>query len=1034
MKLKLLGIVLFVYFFAAGSAAAQPYLSRLTAAAGDPLYTTYAAALERSEFIVDEGYHLKWYDPQSGINFENEQAGRLCLGFKLNNEFRYFLNQMSAAPVITTSYGDLVKYSFYPFTDIRAEIFFLVYSSRIAIQDVKIINEGSDAAALDVYPFLEKNDRLTAASVIPGMDGLSFRHEEPPDNWTVSHGVPFEENLQNVFMINDSMDGWGGYSDLGALKKSKNLLSRQMKEGYAENTRPGSNSNGQARQNYCVEWGLVHHSDGSLCNHTPPLAQQIILLNGSDQEILTEAAPKWGDPDPNIPGNGFQGCELGNFDNPAISPGDSFTVIFTCLALGEQGTGSTAVPLNLPAPGGVNLDIQLSQAPFPPLPQNVQAQFLSGDTALIQWQQQPGMNYSIYKREAVQDTGEYNLLVQGITDSLWFDITVNSNGQYGYLVAARNAAGDYSPHSAEAAVPVPLPFFNDVQNNRLSRIITAGNIKVAALQKKYMLQPGATASMRIIRGVIEDSGNLSDLIQQSRDLMNLNPEQFIIADELLYSKIPELAFNDADEEMMYWSAFSMMRQCMLPPEGQCSYNYYVFSREPTWGWGHGGQVFHESLAMLACVFMDSISAMNSQRVYMERQWSDGYINYRTGPYLNETIPYNNQLTSSAPWFSWENWELYQIARDTLFLNEAYLSGKKFYHYWLNNRDADNDGLSEWGAHAVLESVRDGQVAVWDQVGWPSNFECLDLNAMLVNEARSLARMAGELGLFTEQLYWNQEAENRSQLINQYMWDEQSGFYYHVDRNDHDFSFSSPDDLKRRELIGFLPLWAGIATPQQAAQLLQHLSDPAQFWRDYGIPSLAADDGYYNPMGYWNGPVWVEWQYLIFRGLLRYGFVNEAQQLMEKVLSNVIYQLKTNHNFWELYSPDALQAGHHKTYIWSGLAARMLIDMQNIPSPIKAAAESPLPDRFSVSPNFPNPFNPVTRIRYLLPAAAQVEVIVCNALGQEIRTLVSEKQTAGEYRVSWNGCNESGQPQGSGVYFFRIRAGENYAAGKMLLLR
>ncbi len=110
-----------------------------------------------------------------------------------------------------------------------------------------------------------------------------------------------------------------------------------------------------------------------------------------------------------------------------------------------------------------------------------------------------------------------------------------------------------------------------------------------------------------------------------------------------------------------------MKQCMMPPEGECSYNYYVFSREPQWGWGHGGQVFHESLSMLAYAFMNSGSAMNSQRVYIERQQANGYINYRTGPYLNETIPFNGQLTSSAPWFSWENMELFKISKDDDFL-------------------------------------------------------------------------------------------------------------------------------------------------------------------------------------------------------------------------------------------------------------------------------------------------------------------------------------------------------------------------------
>ncbi|MEI7726697.1 MAG: hypothetical protein WCK09_16430, partial [Bacteroidota bacterium] len=117
--------------------------------------------------------------------------------------------------------------------------------------------------------------------------------------------------------------------------------------------------------------------------------------------------------------------------------------------------------------------------------------------------------------------------------------------------------------------------------------------------------------------------------------------------EQAYAKIPKLNFTDKDKEMLYWSSFSLMRQCMMPPEGECRHNYYVFSREPRWGWGYGGQVFHESLVMMAYAYMDPLGAMNSQQVYMDRQQPDGYINYRTGPYLNETIETNGKPTSSA---------------------------------------------------------------------------------------------------------------------------------------------------------------------------------------------------------------------------------------------------------------------------------------------------------------------------------------------------------------------------------------------------
>ncbi|MEN8250179.1 MAG: hypothetical protein ABFS32_14700, partial [Bacteroidota bacterium] len=95
--------------------------------------------------------------------------------------------------------------------------------------------------------------------------------------------------------------------------------------------------------------------------------------------------------------------------------------------------------------------------------------------------------------------------------------------------------------------------------------------------------------------------------------------------------------------------------------------------------------------------------------------------------------------------------------------------------------------------------------------------------------------------------------------------------------------------------------------------------------------LSAEDDYYNPIGYWNGPIWVQWQYLIFRGLIDYGYEDLAIQLAEKVMDNVIYHLKKDHVFWEFYSADDYQAGWNKTYIWTGIVARFLIDMEELKS-------------------------------------------------------------------------------------------------------
>lgn len=98
----------------------------------------------------------------------------------------------------------------------------------------------------------------------------------------------------------------------------------------------------------------------------------------------------------------------------------------------------------------------------------------------------------------------------------------------------------------------------------------------------------------------------------------------------------------------------------------------------------------------------------------------------------------------------------------------------------------------------------------------------------------------------------------------------------------------------------------------------------------------------------------------------------------------------------------------------------------------------LPRAFSLAPNFPNPFNPSTQITYSLPPkegnAAPVELHVFNVLGQQVRTLVHQRQPSGTYQLEWDGRDEKGRALTSGVYLLVLRAGQHQAVQKMLLLR
>jgi len=98
----------------------------------------------------------------------------------------------------------------------------------------------------------------------------------------------------------------------------------------------------------------------------------------------------------------------------------------------------------------------------------------------------------------------------------------------------------------------------------------------------------------------------------------------------------------------------------------------------------------------------------------------------------------------------------------------------------------------------------------------------------------------------------------------------------------------------------------------------------------------------------------------------------------------------------------------------------------------------LPKVFAMSQNYPNPFNPQTVISYDIPetagSAVGVTIDIYNIHGQRVRALVSEEKEPGSYKAQWDGRNERGIAVSSGIYFYRIKAGDYQSTRKMVLLK
>jgi hypothetical protein len=94
----------------------------------------------------------------------------------------------------------------------------------------------------------------------------------------------------------------------------------------------------------------------------------------------------------------------------------------------------------------------------------------------------------------------------------------------------------------------------------------------------------------------------------------------------------------------------------------------------------------------------------------------------------------------------------------------------------------------------------------------------------------------------------------------------------------------------------------------------------------------------------------------------------------------------------------------------------------------------VPYKFTLQQNYPNPFNPITEIKFSIPSKQQVDLVVFDVLGRRVKTLLTRKLVAGEYNVTWDGTDMSGNPVSSGLYFYKLDGEKRTMTKKMLLVK
>lgn len=215
-----------------------------------------------------------------------------------------------------------------------------------------------------------------------------------------------------------------------------------------------------------------------------------------------------------------------------------------------------------------------------------------------------------------------------------------------------------------------------------------------------------------------------------------------------------------------------------------------------------------------------------------------------------------------------------------------------------------------------------------------------LNCLMVRELLAMGYIMEQAGDMRKSAAWRDRAQALARAVNAHCWDERDGTYYSVDFNllpvapDGWLHSGAPRDypclLQRIDCwSSFLPLWAGIASPAQAARMTARIRDERTFACRGGIRTLSQLEKMYdlrasnNPSN-WRGPVWGVSNYLVFSGLVRYGYDADAADIAAKTIRLFGRDLEVNGCLHEYYHPDTgMPMMTHGFQNWNFLVLNMI---------------------------------------------------------------------------------------------------------------
>ena len=280
-------------------------------------------------------------------------------------------------------------------------------------------------------------------------------------------------------------------------------------------------------------------------------------------------------------------------------------------------------------------------------------------------------------------------------------------------------------------------------------------------------------------------------------------------------------------------------------------------------------------------------------------------------HVPEKNPYLTLDNLNHPILFFAEWVSYRQTGDISRLGEVFEPLYQYYralHYHI--RHTSGLYVTDWAS--MDNSTRNKDL-----------FLAVDTSSEMVFFANTLVRMIDELKAHNIELkdgekrrsILEKESEETKSAINSYMWDEETGFYYDLDK-----------DLKRipiKTAAAFWTIISRVANEKQMKSLSKWLDDKVSFNRLHRVPVLAADEENYDPDGnYWRGSVWAPINAMVVLGLTSRGYRAQARDIAINDIDAVTKVFESTGTIWENYPADYLTKGYsdHPDMVgWSGMA-------------------------------------------------------------------------------------------------------------------